>query len=167
MAARDFPGPDDHDRQPHQREVTVTTQTIEPSGPISAMSTAVAVLARLIEQHPTLPDAYITIHAPFQGVVTHFAAHFDLQLRNTSEFEAWREALGIDPMDVVLHAPGSNSWLDATTKVDGLKVDISGHGLGITPEQAIEPRVIRPAEQPTMQFQAVSLAESPAAEVTA
>lgn len=141
----------------------MTTQATEPSGPISAMSTAVEVLARLIEQHPTLPDAYIVIHHPFRQ----FPSRFDLQLRNATEFEAWREALGIDPMDVVLNAPGANSWLDATTKVDGLKVDIAGHGLGITPEQAVEPRTLRPAEQPTMQFKAVSLTESPAAEVNA
>ncbi|MFZ3558130.1 hypothetical protein [Streptomyces sp. BH055] len=137
----------------------MTTQVTEPSGPISAMSTALEVLARLIEQHPTLPDAYIVIHAPFRR----FPSRFDLQLRNTSEFETWREALGIDPEDVELHAPGANSWLDATTKVDGVQVDISGHGLGITPEQAVEPRTLRPATD----FQPVPLAQSLAAEVTA
>ncbi|MFJ4712684.1 hypothetical protein [Streptomyces sp. NPDC088785] len=138
----------------------MTTQTTHPaaafSGPIKEMTAAVAVLANLIARHPELPDAYIVIHAPFHKS----PASFDLQLRNASAMEAWREALRINPLTVELHGRGAHSWVEATTTVHGFKVDISGHGVLLTPEQATEPRVKTPGP-------VVALATSPAAQTSA
>jgi len=159
MAARDFPGPSDHDRQPHQREVTVTTQPTEkiaaPWGPISEMAGAVETLAALIEQHPTLPDAYITVHAPFRGS----PSTFDMQLQTATEFEAWREALGIDPAKVALYAPGENSWVGADGHVQDVTVRLTGHALVLTWEQMDQPRTLRPEPG----ARPLPLAESPTA----
>lgn len=128
----------------------MTTENTQPivdaARPINGMAAAVQVLADLIAQHPELPDAYITVHAPFRN----FPSHFGLQLKNASDMEAWRSALGIDPMTVVLHGPGERSWITADTHVSGVKVDISGHEVRITPEQAAEPRTKTPVPVMTL-----------------
>ncbi|TBO60055.1 hypothetical protein EYS09_08685 [Streptomyces kasugaensis] len=60
---------------------------------------ALQALDRLAEQHPGLPSAYIA-----------GTRDLDVQVRSATHFEAWREALGIDPMAV-----DSREWTTGET----------------------------------------------------
>jgi hypothetical protein len=98
-------------------------------------------LAALIEQFETLPDAHITVHAPFRAI----PARLDLQLSTPQEFEAWREALLISTNVVQVHATVSYAWLAADTDFGGVKVHIAGFGVALTPEDAVAERTVTPA----------------------
>jgi hypothetical protein len=121
----------------------VTTETTAQSGaPISVQQPAVEALAILLTQYPALPAAYITIHAPYELR----PGRLDLQMENAWEFELWRDALEIPPADVHLYVTSNSVWLAAVTRVLDAKVEISGFGIQLTPEQATAHRVLTTGE---------------------
>jgi hypothetical protein len=90
----------------------------------------------LVDRHEQLPDAYITIHAPFKGS----PARLDLQLDSPHDFEQWRGALAVPAADVKLHTTTSNTWLSADTTHEGVTVHLSGFYVPLTAEQLTAPR---------------------------
>jgi hypothetical protein len=141
MAARDFPGPSDHDRQPHQREVTVTTQLTEIDQisdlEISRQRAAFEALAVMAATFANLPGGYITVHSATS--LTPYP-RISLQMDTGQAFEQWRIALQIDPATVTLHRSDSRGWLAADGEFAGIPVHMTGHHLPLTDEQAAEPR---------------------------
>jgi hypothetical protein len=96
----------------------------------------IQALASLAEQHPTLPEAYITVHTPFDS----WPGKVDLQLQAPQEFELWREALAIAPDNVSLHATRSSTWLAADGEHEGVRIHISGFNVPVSSVQAQAPR---------------------------
>ncbi|MFI1021303.1 hypothetical protein [Streptomyces olivaceus] len=115
-----------------------TESTPQAVGRISEQLPAIQALASLAQQHATLPEAYITLHAPMPE--HGFPGKVDLQMQSAQEFEVWREALGIDPDSVALHATLSSTWLAADGHHQGVTVHISGFNIPVTRLQADEPR---------------------------
>jgi hypothetical protein len=140
MAARDFPGPSDHDRQPHQREVTVTTQPTEPDQvvdlEISQQRGTFEALVAMAAMFPNLPGGYIVVRA----ATTMWSASISLQMESPQAFEQWRVALQVSPADVTLYQHGDGSWLAADAVFGGISIHLTGHHLVLTNEQAAEPR---------------------------
>jgi len=140
-----LPGLATPDRRPYpsqKAEVTVTTETIEPTAAatasISVQQSAAQALTALAAQYPTLPAAYITIHHPFELR----PGRLDLQFSSWQEFELWREALEIAPDEVTLHFSGVNSWIAGVTTVLDTEVEISGFGIALNSEQYTAPRTV-------------------------
>ena len=118
----------------------MTTEITEATtNPISGQLPAIKVLAGLIEQHPHLPAAYVIVHEPFGDRV-----QLNLQVAG-SEFEVWREALGIRPEDVVLHFTPSHTWVAADNYRREIRVHLSGFTDPLTLDQANAPREIEGA----------------------
>jgi hypothetical protein len=90
----------------------------------------------LVDQHEQLPDAYITIHAPFDD----WPSRLDLQLDSPHDFEQWRSALAVPAADVKLHTTTSNTWLSADTAHQGVTVHLSGFYVPLTHAQLNAPR---------------------------
>lgn len=108
----------------------MTTETTEAtSDPIGWQRPAVQALADLIDLHPALPEAHITIHVAYKN-----PAQIGLQLETPQDFEQWRSALGIDPADVTLHVTVGNSWLAADAVRESTRVHITGFGVLLAAE---------------------------------
>ncbi|MEV7793363.1 hypothetical protein AB0O68_15425 [Streptomyces sp. NPDC087512] len=79
---------------------------------------AFAAMDRIIELHPELPGAYITLSVVVPGLV-------DVQAQTFAAFEAWREALDVRPEDV---QPGNcapeREHIEFQTEVDGVPVRV-------------------------------------------
>lgn len=97
-----------------------------PAPTFAEQAPAVVALAALVEAHPTLPAAYIVIHE---------APSLYIQFEEAAQFEAWREALGVDPAEVDLSGMGDQSWLVAETRASGVPLRLAGFGL-----DPVEPR---------------------------
>ncbi|MFF9129159.1 hypothetical protein [Streptomyces sp. NPDC014806] len=110
--------------------------TTETTAQLGDQARAVQVLAALAAQHPTLPAAYITVHAPLPE--HNVGARLDVQL-DGSEFEAWREAIDADPASVVLHTTISNTWLSVDTVRDGVRLHLAGFVATLTAKQLAAP----------------------------
>lgn len=91
--------------------------TVADQGP------ALAVLLALIEQHPDLPPAYITLHG-------HMATEPILYVGGPAELEVWREALAVPPGDVALCAGEHAAFLKMHHHVGGFTIQINGHIAG-------------------------------------
>lgn len=108
----------------------MATETIEP---ISNQRSAVQVLADLIDRHPQLPNAYITVHRPFRGG----PARLGLQLETVDCFEQWRTVLGFPCADVELRP----TWLAVDGVREGIVISLTAHDIWLTAEQLAEARV--------------------------
>ncbi|WP_405507610.1 hypothetical protein OG323_14660 [Streptomyces cyaneofuscatus] len=86
------------------------------------LSAAVTALASLTVRFPDLPGVAVRITTVYPDQLE-LAAHDDL-----SAFEAWREALGIDPEDVVhgVQSGGMTRVLDAHTVFMGARLRLIG-----------------------------------------
>ncbi|NEA61331.1 hypothetical protein [Streptomyces sp. SID12488] len=115
---------------------TETTHHTDHASPVSVQRSAVQVLADLIDQHPELPAAHVTIYKPFGGK----AADLHLSVDTPHRFELWRTALGIAPSDVALYVYAGDSWLAAQAIRAGIDIKIATHGIAMTDEQVNAPR---------------------------
>jgi hypothetical protein len=111
-----------------------TDSTATP--PISRQRATVQVLADLIDAHPSLPEAYIVVHAPLGSG----PGRFDMQLQSPWEFEQWRAALDIPAEKVALHGNGGSVWLDANITHHGFHINVSGFGVRLFVEDLRAPR---------------------------
>jgi hypothetical protein len=119
---------------------TETTASATPTAvlnPVIGQRAAVQVLADLIDEHPGLPAAYTILHEPYPNG----GLQVNLQVAD-HEFEAWREALGIEPADVELHTTVSHTWVAADTTRDGVRIHLAGFTNALTVEQANAPREV-------------------------
>lgn len=89
----------------------------------------VEALNVLVQEFGELPAPYFNAHALQSPAV-------GLLADSPEAFEQWRVALKIEPSAVTLHGYGESVWLHATTTFRGVKLDLSGHGLPLTVEQA-------------------------------
>lgn len=105
------------------------------ANPVSGQRAAVQLLADLIDQHPDLPAAHVTVQEPYPGR----GARVDFQVGG-HEFEPWREVLGIKSEDVVLHVTGPYTWIQADARRGSVRVQLAGFTNPLTPEQADAPR---------------------------
>ncbi|MFG2589091.1 hypothetical protein [Streptomyces sp. NPDC048438] len=105
-------------------EPTVPTQT----GTLADLRSAVETLTYLQATHANLPAPYVTL--------VNSGGAVDVQTNSPDFFEQWRVALQIPPADVELHVYAGGVWLQCQVAVRGVTVELSGHGLPITPEQA-------------------------------
>ena len=80
--------------------------------PIAATAPALALVASMAAKHPTLPAPYLVLSTHDRSVTV------GVQCPTLDAFEAWREALDIDPDDVTLFASMIN--------VDAQPVEVSG-----------------------------------------
>lgn len=92
---------------------------------MSRLSSAVAVLSSLTERFPALPalSPAVAVHCPDLLSLTAYDG--------LSEFEEWRSALGIAPAQVSMDAEngvGPLMWLETSTVVDGVTVQLIGFG---------------------------------------
>ncbi|MGM9380301.1 hypothetical protein [Streptomyces antibioticus] len=113
---------------------TETTVPAPAPNPVIGQRAAVQVLADLIDRHPGLPAAYTIIHEPNQ-----YRQQVDIQM-SSDEFELWREALGIQPADVVLHTTLSHTWVAADMTYDGIHMHLTGFTDPLSAAQANAPR---------------------------
>ncbi|MFF8482396.1 hypothetical protein [Streptomyces antibioticus] len=91
-------------------------------------------LMALAAEFADLPRPYIVVHTT--------GCWFTVQLGHPSHFEAWRDALGL-PTDLVdLVASRSSAWLASSAHYRGVRFELTGHGVPLTPEQASAPRVV-------------------------
>ncbi|WP_328725621.1 hypothetical protein [Streptomyces sp. NBC_00259] len=74
------------------------------NNPLGMQAALLTALARLAETHQALPGAYITTSG-----ITPGEAH--VLLDSPSELEAWRQALHIDPADVLITERGDDTKL--------------------------------------------------------
>ncbi|GGS25855.1 hypothetical protein F2B00_32235 [Streptomyces parvus] len=90
---------------------------------MSGLSAAVTVLASLIARFPELPAVDVHVSTIFPDQVE-LSAHNDL-----AAFEAWREALGIDPWAVVhkVQSRGTTRVLDAHAVFTGVRLRLVGY----------------------------------------
>lgn len=90
----------------------------------SDLSVALAALRLLAVDHPNLPAPDVTISPIFPTQLT-LSLH-----RSFGDFEAWREALRIDPADVTRRTQSSDTTavLKASATVAGATVEIVGYG---------------------------------------
>ncbi|MFG3410194.1 hypothetical protein [Streptomyces sp. NPDC048142] len=90
---------------------------------MGGLSAAVAVLASLMARFPDLPavDVHVSTVYPDQ---LELSAHSGL-----TAFEAWREALGIDPWSVVhgVQSGGTTHRLNAHTVFTGVRLCLVGY----------------------------------------
>ncbi|MEV4335714.1 hypothetical protein [Streptomyces sp. NPDC049590] len=106
--------------------------SLRPLRPISEQRAAVEALLELTMMMGSLPGGYIKIHQPYFS-----PAWMGLQFETPQAFELWREALCIPGADVSLHATSDEYvWLDAKTVFRGIRVELSGHNVPLTAEQA-------------------------------
>lgn len=89
---------------------------------------AILALAGLAERFPGLAPGYMTVSAS-GAIVT-------LQLQQPHEFESWRVALGVAAQDVALHTYKGSVWLDMTTAIGGVRLEVTGYGLPVAPDVA-------------------------------
>ncbi|MEV5199030.1 MULTISPECIES: hypothetical protein [unclassified Streptomyces] len=92
---------------------------------MSLLSTAVTVLASLTEKFSDLPalSPAVAVHCPDRLTLTAYDS--------LSEFEEWRAALGIAPVEVSMDAEagvGPLMWLETSTVIDGVTVRLVGFG---------------------------------------
>lgn len=80
--------------------------------PIAATAPALALIADLAAKYPQLPAPYLTFSTHER------ATNVGVQCPTLDAFEAWREALDVDPDDVTLFASMIN--------VDARPVEVSG-----------------------------------------
>jgi hypothetical protein len=132
-----LPGLATPDRRPYTAEKAEVTVTTETTPQLGEQGRAVQVLADLIAQHPKLPAAYITLHAPIHEIDAD--ARLDIQLDGPA-FEDWRSALNVDPAGVALHATVSNTWLAFDTVRNSVRVHVAGFMPSLTAEQLTAPR---------------------------
>lgn len=90
---------------------------------MSGLSAAVTVLASLMTRFPDLPAVDVHVSTIFPDQVE-LSAHNDL-----GAFEAWREALGIDPGAVVhkIQSRGTTRVLDAHAVFTGIRLRLVGY----------------------------------------
>ncbi|MDX3591570.1 hypothetical protein PV749_10585 [Streptomyces sp. ID03-2B] len=90
---------------------------------MSGLSTPVTVLASLMARFPDLPAVDVSLSTVFPERLE-LSAHDDLAV-----FEAWREALDIDPGTVVhkVQSGGTTRVLDAQTVFTGIRVRLVGY----------------------------------------
>jgi hypothetical protein len=86
---------------------------------IGAQAAGLAVIARLAEQHPDMPAAYIVSSFVTPGEVT-------IQLDSIADVEAWREALHVAATEVTCKTHGSagQSRLEFRAAVEGIACDV-------------------------------------------
>jgi hypothetical protein len=96
----------------------------------------VQVIADLMDTHPSLPEAYITIHT----AVGSGPGRFDMQLQSPWDFKQWRAALGIPVETVALQGSGSSVWLTADITHLGFPINVSGFGVRLFAEDLRAPR---------------------------
>lgn len=117
----------------------MTTETtecvIDGAPPISGQQQLFDALGNLMAQYPRLPEAYITIHET--GLT---GGWVDMQLDSPWAFEAWREALEIQPAQISLHVYSGNQWMSGDAYHMGVRIHISGFHVPVTPEQVAAPR---------------------------
>lgn len=107
----------------------------ETTAPFATQASAIQMLTELIVQFGDLPSAYIAVHT-WQGKST-----IDLLLNTPDDFEKWRTALGVDAAGVDLHVAGRGSWVEVETVRDGIKINLSAHGIMLTVDQLDAPRI--------------------------
>ncbi|QWQ42162.1 hypothetical protein KME66_14935 [Streptomyces sp. YPW6] len=90
---------------------------------MSGLSAAVTVLASLMDRFPDLPAVDVHVSTVFPDQVE-LSAHSGL-----AAFEAWREALGIEPGAVVhrVQSGGTTRVLDAQTVFTGIRLRLVGY----------------------------------------
>ncbi|MFI2318031.1 hypothetical protein AMK17_36345 [Streptomyces sp. CB00072] len=90
---------------------------------MSGLSAAVTVLASLMARFPDRPAVDVHVSTIFPDQVE-LSAHNDL-----AAFEAWREALGIDPWSVVhkVQNRGTTRVLDAHAVFTGIRLRLVGY----------------------------------------
>ncbi|MEI7029362.1 hypothetical protein [Streptomyces pratensis] len=90
---------------------------------MSGLSAAVTVLASVVARFPDLPAVDVHFSTIFPDQVE-LSAHSGL-----AAFEAWREALGIDPWAVVLgvQSGGTTHRLNARTVFTGVRLCLVGY----------------------------------------
>lgn len=87
------------------------------------LSGAMALMRLLVADHPDLP-------APHVGVSPHYPHRLTLSVHgDLAGFEAWREALGIDPEAVRRNTAsgGMTLILSASTTIADAHVDLTGY----------------------------------------
>lgn len=91
--------------------------------PLTDLSGPMTTLRVLAAEHPGLPAPNISISPIYPGVLQ-LSFHDDF-----GDFEAWREALGIDPLDVSWNLQGGETTavLNARTLFAGATVAIVGY----------------------------------------
>nr|WP_203606854.1 hypothetical protein [Streptomyces sp. SID11385] len=87
---------------------------------IRDLAPALTALRALTLDRPDLPAPRVDLTTVYPDRV-HLAFHNDL-----AGFEAWREALGIDPYTVTWARSGQTSWLTASSKYAGASVSLTG-----------------------------------------
>ncbi|KOX32941.1 hypothetical protein ADL07_11900 [Streptomyces sp. NRRL F-4707] len=87
------------------------------------MSRPLALLRLLATDHPNLPAPNVSVSPHYPGVLE-FSIHGDL-----AAFEAWREALGIDPAAVRrnLQSGDTTMVLSASAEVADARVRLVGY----------------------------------------
>ncbi|MFD5345910.1 hypothetical protein ACFWJY_19625 [Streptomyces anulatus] len=92
---------------------------------MSGLSAAVTVLASFVVRFPDLPAVDVHVSTVFPDQVE-LSAHDDLAV-----FEAWREALGIDPGAVVhkVQSGGATRVLDAQAVFTGVRLRLVGYSV--------------------------------------
>lgn len=96
---------------------------------MSGLSAAVTVLASFVARFPDLPAVDVRVSTVFPDRLE-LSAHDDLTV-----FEAWREALGIDPGAVVhgVQSGGATRVLDAHAVFMGARLRLVGYSAIPTP----------------------------------
>lgn len=91
---------------------------------IAGLSPSLAALRLLAVDHPDLPAPDVTISPIYPTRLT-LSLH-----RSFADFEAWREALRIDPVEVARRVQGgaATAVLEASATVAGATVEIVGYG---------------------------------------
>jgi hypothetical protein len=96
--------------------------------PLESLGAALLALRVLSAEYPDLP-------APCVSVSTVYPDRLDLALHDDlSAFEAWREALGIDPGAVAYgeQSGGRTRVLSALTDYAGARIRLTGFGTVVT-----------------------------------
>ncbi|MFJ8717977.1 hypothetical protein ACIRD9_33215 [Streptomyces violaceus] len=84
---------------------------------LATQAAALTCLAGLAVGRPNLPAAYITVSGHTPGEVS-------VQPAGPSAVEAWREALGVDPEQLVADRIGDQPSLEFTATAYGIKFSV-------------------------------------------
>lgn len=109
-----------------------------PLASIAEQRPVFVLLARLAEQFPGLPPAYVTAYRDHAAV--------SMWVDDAAGFEHWREALAIPAADVDLHVYALQTWVTAPTEVNGVCVELTadipvpGHVAAVTPREDADRR---------------------------
>jgi hypothetical protein len=86
---------------------------------IGAQAPALAAIARVAQQHPDLPAAYVVANFVVPGEIV-------LQLDSVADLEPWREALHVASEEVTClrHGTAGRSRLEFRAAVEGIALDV-------------------------------------------